>query len=210
MGAGFSGGSDIASSFGTGAAGATGGSSAGGSIGSKIASSIFGGAPTDTVNQIAGIVPSVAPLAYEAIAGQQPPKGTNALNSEATQLQAQGQQTANYLSTGTLPPGVQSALTSASDSAKAAIRSKYASLGDSGGSAEVQDLANVDALMAGQGANIAMQLYQQGVSEEQTAAQLQEGLLNNTIQQDAQFTQALGTFAAALAGGGQTLQIKTG
>lgn len=190
---------------------AAGGGTGGGSLGSRIASSIFGGSPTDTTNQIAGSIPSIAPLAYQAIAGQQPPKGTNALNSEATQLVQQGDAMTNYLSTGTLPPGLSTALDTASASAKAAIRSQYASRGESGSSAEATDLAAVDSRMAGQGAELALQLYQQGVSESQMGAQLQESLLSNTIAQDSQFSAALGQFAAALAGGGgQTIQLKTG
>lgn len=157
-------------------------------------------------------LPGALPLAYTAIKGDQAPKGTNALTSEAEQLQAQGKGMSSYLTNGTLPPGIQSALTSAQNSAIASIKSNYASRGQTGSSAEAQDIANTQAQMAGQGANVAMQLYSQGVSEEQVAAQIQEGLLSNTIQSDASFTSALGTFASALAGsaGGSNIKVSVG
>lgn len=193
---------------------ATAGGASGPSLGSQIASSVFGGSPTDMSNQIGGkvlgAVPSIAPLAYEAIAGTQAPKGTNALSSEAQALQAQGAEMGNYLATGTLPPGLSNALQSAAESAKATIRSQYAARGESGSSAEAQDLSAVDSRMVGQGASMALQLYQAGVSEQSTAAQLQESLLNNAIQQDAGFGSAIASFASALAGGGPSLQLKVG
>ena len=184
------------------------------SLGSQIASSVFGGAPTDMSNQIGGkvlgAVPSIAPLAYEAIAGTQAPKGSNALLSQSQALQAQGAQMGEYLSSGTLPPGLSTALQSAAESAKATIRSQYAARGESGSSAESQDLSAVDSRMVGQGASMALQLFQQGISEQGMAAQLQEALLNNTIQQDAGFGSAIASFASALAGGGPSLQLKVG
>ena len=189
---------------------ASGGGTSGGSLGSKIASSIFGGSPTDTVNQVAGAAPAVLPLAYQAIAGSQQPKGYNALASEAAQLAAQGQTMQNYLTSGTLPPGLQTAVQSASESAKATIKSQYASRGMSGSSSEAQDLAAVDSRMAGQVGQLALQLYQSGLSSNQTAAQIQQALLTDTIQADAGLGTALGAFTSALAGGGNmgTFQLK--
>ena len=185
------------------------------SIASQIASTVLGGSPNDATNQIVGkglsVLPAAGALGYTALAGEQAPKGSAALASEAAQMQQQGQAMSNYLSTGTLPPGLQTALQTASEGAKATIRSRYAQQGQSGSSAEAQDLAAVDARMAGQGAQLALQMYQAGVSEEGAAAQLQESLLNNTIQQDQAFTTALGQFTSALAGGGSplgTVQLK--
>lgn len=187
-----------------GAAGGSGGSgaSSGGTIGSKISAGIFGGAPTSTANEIVGALPSVLPAAYTAIKGEQTPKGYDALSSQATQLSSQGQAMAAYLQNGTLPAGVKTALDTAKNSAIASIKSSYAARGQSGSSAEMEDIAAAEQQIVGQGAGVAMNLFQQGVSEQQIAGQLQESLLNTTIQQDAQFSQALGSFASALAGGG--------
>lgn len=161
-----------------------------------------GGTGDAILGKVASVAPSAAILGYVGLAGNAPPKGTNALSSEAQQQLAAGNTLQSYLNTGTLPPGMQSALNSALASAKAAIQSKYASMGMSGSSSEAQDIAAVEASMAGQGAQLALSLYQQGVSQDQIAAGIQESLLNNTINQDAAFTKALGSFASSLAGGG--------
>ena len=193
------------------AAPAAGGTAAAPSLSTRIgnwAGSQLGYDPDSTVSQVlgkgVGVLPAAAPLAYEAIAGTQSPKGTNQLSSEALAAETAGTKLESYLGTGTLPPGMQQALNTAAQQAITSIKSKYASMGQSGSSAEAQEIAQINANMAGQGAELALQLYQQGVSQSQGAAQIQESLLNNTIQQDAQFSNALGTFAAALAGGGGT------
>jgi hypothetical protein len=64
--------------------------------------------------------------------------------------------------------------------------------------------------MAGQIESLGQQLYQQGLSTDQIASQIQEQLLNNTIAQDNNFTTALGTFTAALAGGAPTIKLSVG
>jgi hypothetical protein len=161
---------------------------------------------------------------------------TTAANNAATTIDAtaggqiaQGQTLENYLAAGTLPPGVQAGISSAANSAKAAIRSQYANRGESGSSAEAEDLANVDSQAVSAGTTIATQLLQQGasmvgtgVSEEATAGQLATStdlatgtmdlnaeslaqqiytqIMNTSLAQDQQLGSAIGNFASALAG----------
>ena len=119
---------------------------------------------------------------------------------QANQLNAQGTQLEQYLGSGTLPPGVQQGLNSASAAAKAAIRSKYAALGpgEENSSAALADIANVDVIAETQGANIAMNLLQQGVSETQLSSQLYTELLNATLANDQQLSSAIGNLAGSL------------
>ena len=142
-----------------------------------------------------------AALAYEGIKGQQPLPQQAPLNTSANALTAQGQQLASYISSGSLPPGVENSLQTAAQSAKASIRSKYASMGLSGSSSEAQDLANVDANVTSQGVSIAMQLLQQGVSEQNIGNQIYTQLMNAQVQQDNALGSAITNFAIASAGG---------
>lgn len=120
------------------------------------------------------------------------------IQGTAGNLTAQGTQLASYLQSGQLPPGVQQGITQASDQAKAAIRSKYAAMGDTGSSAEAQDLANVDVVAQTQGAGIAMQLLQTGINESQLGAALYTELLNATLNQSNATGAAIANFASAM------------
>lgn len=150
----------------------------------------------------ANILLPAAGLGYQAIQGNQTPKGQNQIQGQAAQLNSQGQQLQGYLQNGTLPPGVQQSLTQAADQAKAAIRSQYAARGMSGSSAEAQDLANVDQQVQSQGTNIAMQLLQQGVQETGMSSQLYNTIMNANLQQDQNLGGAISNFASSVAGGG--------
>lgn len=123
---------------------------------------------------------------------------SGALNTQAQQLQANSTQLQSYLQSGTLPPGVQNSIKSATTAAKAAIRSQYAARGMSGSSAEQQDLANVDQQATSQGAAIATQLLNTGVTEAGLSAQIYNQLLSASIQQDQQLSQAVSGFASSL------------
>ena len=131
-----------------------------------------------------------------------PPKGTNQLNSEAAQLENLATQNENYLKTGTLPPGVQAGLNQATQSAIAAIKSKYASMGMSGSSAEQQDIQSVTTNAQVQGANIAMNLMQQGASEAGLSSQIYSELIKNTMARDQIFSSAFTNLASVVGGDG--------
>lgn len=153
---------------------------------------------------------NVATLGYGLMKGQQNPPGYGQIQGEASQLAKQSGQLESYLSSGQLPPGIQNSINAAGEAAAASIRSRYAAQGMSGSSAESQDLANVQTAMAGQAANIAMQLYQQGVAESQVSTQLYEVLMQTAMQQDAELANAVGNFAFAMAGGSRPITAQTG
>ena len=146
----------------------------------------------------AGLGLGVGGIAYDAIKGNQPLAGEKALQGQATALQNQGSTMEGYLNSGTLPPGLQQSLTSASDAAVASIKSQYASRGMSGSSAEQQDIQSVSDTAVTQGAQIAMNLYSQGVAETGMADEIYTQLMQTALQQDQALGQAVGNFAGAL------------
>ena len=105
------------------------------------------------------------------------------LESAASGFAAQGSQLASYLGTGTLPPAVQAALNQGENAAKAAALSRYANMGGGAetSSAAAQDIANITQQTEGQGANIALNLLQQGTSEQQMAASIAQSLLSSGL-----------------------------
>ena len=180
----------------------TGGGSSGGG-GSHTNWSNFSNAPFGTLADAVGnnAAPLIAGggLALSALRGNTPVAGQGALSAEAASLAANGATLQGYLSSGTLPAGVQQSIVQATDAAKASIRSRYAAMGQSGSSAEMQDLASVDQHAATQGATIATQLLNTGISETGLSEQIYANLLNVATQQNAQLGQAIGNFATSLA-----------
>jgi hypothetical protein len=134
--------------------------------------------------------------------GSKKPAFESQLSAQAAQMQAQGGQLESYLTSGTLPPGVSAGLRSAHDSAAATIRSQYAQRGQTGSSAEAQDLANLAQTTVSQGAQIATNLLQQGVSESEFSAQLYQTLMETSVKQDAALSASIANFAGGLAGMG--------
>jgi hypothetical protein len=141
-------------------------------------------------------------LLTSMLEGSQKPAFEGQLQSQAAAMAKQGAQLENYLTSGTLPPGVQSGLTQAYNSAAATIRSQYAQRGQTGSSAEMQDLANLSATTVAQGAQIATNLLQQGVSESEFSAQLYSQLMQASMQQDAALSKSIADFSGSLAGMG--------
>ena len=192
----------------TAAAGGAGASAGPGSIGTVnpaagapgvAAGSGAGGGLLSSLTKKPGVLLSGGILGLDALKGNQMPKGFNQLQTQADKLAQQGGQLQSYLQTGTLPPGVQQSINSAADSAQASIRQQYASRGMSGSSAEAQDLQHVAETVASQGATIATNLLQQGISETNMADQMYAQLMQVRMQQDAQLSSAVGNFASALA-----------
>jgi len=138
-------------------------------------------------------------LAANMLKGNQMPKYSGQLSAEAAQLQAQGAQLQGYLTSGTLPPGVGASLSAAHDSVAATIRSQYAARGMSGSSAEMQDLNNLAQTTVTQGAQIASNLLQTGVSEQQFASGLYQNLMATSMQQDTNMSNAIAGFTNAMA-----------
>ena len=138
-------------------------------------------------------------LAYNVMRGQQTPKYSAEMQAQAAALQAQGAQLQGYLNSGTLPPGIGAALSGAHDSAASAIRSRYANMGMSGSSAEMQDLNNLAQTTVSQGADIANKLLATGVSEQQFASGLYQNLMATSMQQDTNMSNAIAGFTNAMA-----------
>lgn len=167
----------------------------------------FSNDPTGTVgsalkNNASWLVPAAGlgmTAAKTLFAGGPSISGTEStLQNQANTLNANSAQMESYLQTGQLPAGVAQSITSATASAKASIRSQYAARGMAGSSAEAQDLAAVDNQASSQGANIAMGLMQQGISEAQLAQGIYGQLLNASVAQNAQLSSAIGSFASSL------------
>lgn len=147
-------------------------------------------------------------LGYDLLKGSTPLPGQAALNTEATNLANQGNQLESYLQTGTLPPGVQASINQATQAAIASVKSRYAQTGGDT-SAEAQDIASIQQQAAAQGATIATQLLQQGVSETQLSSELYGQLLNLAQTQDQQLGQAIGNLSIAAAGVPKIYQVQT-
>ncbi len=143
---------------------------------------------------------AAAPIAIDLLKGNQSQPGENQLKSEAGLLTQQGQQLASYLQNGTLPPGVQASINQATNAATSSIRSRYASMGMSGSSAEAQDIAAAQQQAATEGAQTALQLLSQGISEQNMGSQLYQDIMNYSLQEDQGLGQAIGNFAVALSG----------
>ena len=142
-----------------------------------------------------------AGLAYNMLKGNQKPEYQATVEAAAQQMAAQSRQLQGYLTSGTLPPGMGAALSSAHNSAEAAIRSRYANMGMSGSSAEMNDLANLSYTTVSQGATIASQLLQTGVNEAQFASGLYQNLMATSMAQDTAMSNAIAGFTNAMAGG---------
>jgi hypothetical protein len=192
------------------AASGSGGASGGGGVISSGLNKLL--APTGLTTSDVGPIASLGGLGLNLLRGNQPlpgegqiKSGAAGIGSEAASLVAQGGNLQNYLNTGTLPPGVQGGINQASDAAKATIRSQYASRGESGSSAEAQDVAHIDQTAATQGADIAMKLLQtgvgevtQGISAQGLSSQLYQYLMEQALSRDQQLGTSIGNFASSL------------
>lgn len=146
---------------------------------------------------------SAAPLVLDVLKGNQMPAGYSALSKTAGQDAQDANQLKSYQTSGTLPTGLQAGLNTAADSAAASIRSQYAARGMSGSSAEAADLQALNQRVQTQGAQIATQLYSEGVQESQLSSSIYEQLMKVSQEEDQQTSSAIGSFASALAGMGR-------
>jgi hypothetical protein len=132
--------------------------------------------------------------------------GMSQLTSLAQNSAAQGQVLQNYLTTGTLPPAIQASVQAATQDGITAIKAKYASMGIAPNSqAEIQDVARLQQNAVVQGATLADQLLQQGISETQLSGTLYKELVQSNTTLNNQTNSAITSLASALAGGGVRL-----
>jgi len=129
-----------------------------------------------------------------------------ALAQQGAQLAASNQQLENTLTsplvTGKLPEGQQQSINQGVQDAQTAIRAKYAQLGLSGSTAEMDALNHAAAVGQQQAAALEQSMAQMGIQAGSAAAQdlgVSETVYNNIMQavlnQDTQFQNALTNFA---------------
>jgi len=154
----------------------------------------------DFLSSNAGILGAAGLMGVNMLKGNQQPKYAPQVASAAATDTAQGAQLGSYLTSGVLPPGLQAQIDAAREAADASARQQYANMGIEGSSSLGQQLGGIDISSAGQSAQIAENLLQQGISEGQLGASLYGQLMNASMQQDAALSSSIGNFAGALAG----------
>jgi hypothetical protein len=137
------------------------------------------------------------------------------LKGSAAALRNESMALSGPLFGGQLPAGAREAVDLATQSAKARVRSTYANLGLSGSTMEADALNNVDRQAAAQTFQMADQLLQTGLNATGMSDQLYSGILNATLGQNKELSDALGSFAAELMGSqtpsaGRTLTLNLG
>lgn len=163
---------------------------------------------TDNPLKTAGVALGAGALGYDALKGQKPLADQSALQSQATQLSAQGQQFMSYLQQGKLPAGLQTLVDKQTQAAKAMAISNAAKNGQSTDPTTNTQLA--DAINSAQQqataqvAQLGEQLFKQGMDETQMSAQIMQYLTNLDEQQTQSMGKSIAAFAASLAGGGGT------
>lgn len=128
-------------------------------------------------------------------------QGQTQLTGQAAQLAQQSQLMQSYLQTGQLPPGVQTSINNATSGAQAAIRAKYASQGLSGSSMEQQELNQLQLNAASSGAQVAINLYSQGLDDAKISEEIYNTLLTTDQKQQSLTQQSISNISAALSGG---------
>lgn len=158
------------------------------------------------VGKVAGVAAAGAGLGFDLLKGNPTDPNQKALEGQAGQLGAQGQQLMSYLSKGTLPPALKAQLTQAVSAEKARIISGYAARGQptdpNQNSALAQELNSVDTNAVAAMAQAQIQMMQTGLQETGLSTQLYETLTKLDQQNNQQLMQAISSFAAALGGGG--------
>lgn len=162
--------------------------------------------PNGILSSLGGIVtPGTAlgalGLGYEAIRGNQQPKGYNQLSQQAATLATQGNQLTAAATGGALPPAAQAQLNQGAQAQQAQVRSEYSRLGLSGSTMESQAMGNIAQQTAAQGLQMQQTLFKNGMAMTGMSDGLYESIMKLNVQQDDAFSKAIGSFAAALAGG---------
>lgn len=163
---------------------------------------------TDNPLKTAGVALGAGALGYNLLEGRKPLADQSALQNQATQLSAQGQQFMSYLQQGKLPAGLQTLVDKQTQAAKAMAISNAAKNGQSTDPTTNTQLA--DAINSAQQqataqvAQLGEQLFKQGLDETQVSAQIMQYLTNLDEQQTQSMGKSIAAFAASLAGGGGT------
>lgn len=177
--------------------------------GNNILQTLFG-----TGGSARGLLPQLVgggAIIKDLMSAGQLPKGSNQLLSEAgtqkgladsyaAQAEGEGQ--------GLLPAGAQALVQQNLNANVAAIKQKYAQLGMSGSSAEVQDINAARNASLAQTFAIGQSLAAQGLTEVSSASGLEASIMSQIMQaetaQNTQLGDALASFAGASVDGGRT------
>lgn len=149
-------------------------------------------------------------LLYNLLSPSPSASAEKSLKGIAGQQSAQGAQLESYLANGTLPPGAQQWVDTQTAAQKAAIRGKYATLGMSGSTVEMQELNNVDQMAASHMFEIASQLLSTGIQETNASGTLYNYLMQAQNADQKEVTDAIQNFVGSLGGSGghgTTIQI---
>lgn len=169
---------------------------------SNIGSSVLG-----LVQKNPGLLLGAGVLGADLLMGNKPLPAESQLQNEATQNEANSRALQSYQQTGTLPPGLQSVVDQQIQAAQGQIVQQYTQLGLGDSTMLTDKLNQLKAQKSAEMAQFASQLAQQGIQLANLSSQEVTALLNSQTQQQDQFTAALGSFAAGLAGlrtGGST------
>lgn len=195
--------------------------------GGGILDSLTTGAINSITKNPLGIALSGGGLLYTLLKGNQTDPNQAALQAEAPQLLAQGQQLSasaqqlqSYLTSGTLPPALQAQVTSAVNAAKAQIIANHAANGQSTNptqnSALAQELAQADINGLSLAGNLEQQLFnsgtqllQTGINETGLSTQIYQTLVGMDQANNQQLMSAIASMAAAL-GGGSNVKLSLG
>lgn len=158
--------------------------------------------------KLAGVAISGAGLLKDTLSGNQDVAGASNISGLAKQASQQGSLLQSYLTSGTLPPAVQASVNAATKDGITAIKARYAQSGVApGSSGELNDIARLQQNSVIQGATLADQLMQQGISESSLSGQLYNELVAHNTSLNNQTGAAITGLASALAGGGTKIQI---
>ncbi|MGE0044745.1 MAG: hypothetical protein AB7J28_15365 [Hyphomonadaceae bacterium] len=151
-------------------------------------------------------------IANSVMRGNQTPpeiRSMNALAAGAAERAAAANAGAMAAMNGQLPGGVQASIDQALNAAEATIRSRYAALGMSGSTPEMQELAGAQRAAAAQaielGQSLARTGFQAAGGDQTLAANLYSAILAAETQRGTQLGDALAEFAAGLVDDGRQL-----
>ena len=179
----------------------------------------LGKAAAPTPLQLASAGAGAVGLGYNYLQGKKTDANIAAMQQQAANQAAQGQQLQSYLQSGQLPPGLAAQMQQAVAANKARITSNYAAQGQSTdpakNSALAQDLNTVDMQAQAMQGQIATQLLSSGQAAVGMSSQLYESLAQIDMTQAQNTGKAIANFAASLSGrtgvpvgGGQSVTVQ--
>jgi hypothetical protein len=153
---------------------------------------------------------NAAPLALSLFGGGQSPyPAEKSLRTLATNAGSEGAALTGYAASGTLPPGGEAVVDAQRKANEAKVRSTFGRLGLAGSTMESQALEEAGSQASGQRYLLAENLLGAGLTAQQIAAGDYKAVLTAEMSRDAQFSNALATFARGLAGGAGNYNANT-